>query len=546
MVTPASGNGQTAAGPGARPLSGGELLDALAAASAYLRESARAVDAINVYPVPDGDTGSNMAATLREAVDTALTVPEPRTVHEVLAALAKGALYGARGNSGVILSQALRGLAAGVPGDDLDAAALAAGLREASVAAYRAVANPVEGTMLTVLRAAADGAATGAAPGTTCLSALLPALAAAEAAEAGTIDQLPALKEAGVPDAGGEGVCVILRGLVAALTGTTPPAPAMPDRPIAQLAGHEHEQFGFCTEFVLEPRAASLDVDAVRAWAAGGTNRSVVVVGDEQAVRVHLHADDGEAVLRGAEELGRVSRAKLEDMSVQHLRFRASGSGAGARLGVLALSRGEGFDRLFESLGAAVGDLGDVVKPPAGEIAQAAEELGKADVIVLPNHSNVVLAARQAVDLARCTVHLVETRTLPQGLAAALAFDPEANVEENLARMREAAAGVVTVEVTTAAADRTADGIAVRTGQAIALVDGTLVAAEETPLAALLAGLAVAGFGDGALVTVFTGEGHAGDSEQVAAAIANLFPGVEVDMQDGGQPIYVYVASVEQ
>lgn len=549
MVAPAPGNGQTsgalAAVAALRPLSGDELLEAFAVASAHLAAAAAAVDAINVYPVPDGDTGSNMAATLAEAVQTAqAAAPGPRSAREVLGALAKGAPYGARGNSGVILSQALRGLAAGVEGDELDGRALAEGLGEAARSAYRAVAAPVEGTMLTVLRRAAEAAATVAAPGP-CLPALEAALEAAEGAEAATIDQLPALREAGVPDSGGEGICVILRGLLAALTGAALPAPPLHDgQAVAELAGHAGEAYGFCTEFVLEPREGRLDVAAVRQWAAAPGNRSVVVVGDEAAVRVHLHADDGEAVLAQAAQLGVVSRAKLEDMAAQHARFRSSGSGAGQRLAVLALSHGVGFDRLFESLGAAVADLGEVVKPAAGTIAGAAEQLGKADVIVLPNHGNVVLAARQAAALARCSLHVVATESLPQGIAAVLAFNAEAPVAENVERMAAAAAAVTTVEVTNAAADRSADGIAVRRGQAIALVDGVLKAAAASSGAALLAGLAAAGADGASLVTLYAGAGHEDELDGLAAAVVGRFA-VQVDAQLGGQPLSAVVASVE-
>lgn len=558
MVTPDVDNGQTTANGGPPPapsphlpalLSGDDLFAALAAASVYLRDSATAIDAINVYPVPDGDTGSNMAATLREAVDTAALVTAPRAVAEVLAAFARGALYGARGNSGVILSQALRGLATAAEGRTAyDAAALAAGLQAAAAAAYGAVANPVEGTMLTVLRAAGAGATAhaGALPargeGQPCAATLAAALDAASRAEAATPSQLPALAEAGVTDAGGEGVCTILRGLLAALTGASPPPPVIPDRPIAELGAHTGETFGFCTEFVLEPGPAPLDPAAVRAWATS-VGRSVVVVGSDEAVRVHLHTDDAQAALAAAAAFGRLSREKVEDMNAQHVRFRASGSGATPELALLALSRGDGIDRLFADMGAAVADLGDVVKPPAGEIAAAADRLGARNVIVLPNHANVVLAARQAAGLTRCALHVVETRTLPQGIAAAFAFDAGLAPAENVTAMTDAARAVTTVEVTTAAATRVADGVAVRQGQEIVLVDGRLVAAADSPLAALLAGLDAANTGAAALVTLFlAAAGPTGDIEQ---AIAARFPGVELDIHVGGQPLYAFIASVE-
>ncbi|MGI8926046.1 MAG: DAK2 domain-containing protein [Tepidiformaceae bacterium] len=533
----------------ATTLSGAELRRAFAGAAAHLRASAAAIDAINVYPVPDGDTGSNMAATLREAVDAALLLDPTAGVPEVLAAIAKGALYGGRGNSGVILSQALRGLARGAgKGAALDAAGLAAGLREGATAAYAAVAVPTEGTMLTVLRAAGKEAAAAVAglpaggAGLACLPIFQRALSAAEAAEAATIEQLPALAEAGVTDAGGEGICAILRGLVAALSGAAPATSAIPLRPIASMAGHE-AGFGFCTEFLLEAAPSPLDLAAVRAFAGAGGNTSVVVVGDEAAARVHLHTADPEAVLAAAAELGRVLRVKVDDMTRQHHRWQESGSGATARVALLALSRGPGFDAIFRSLGAAVTDLGEVVKPPAGDIAAAADALGAPDVIVLPNHRNVVRAAEQAAALSGSTLHVVPSRSLVEGIAAALAFDAGQTAAANTKAMAAAGAAVVTVEVTRAAAARSADGIAVRKGEAIALVDGSLVAAAPLLEEALTAGLAAAGAADAALITVYSGEGVAAAPALAAARAA--FPDAEVQHVDGGQTLYAYIASVE-
>ncbi|MEX0784362.1 MAG: DAK2 domain-containing protein [Dehalococcoidia bacterium] len=534
-------------------LDGKGLRDAFRSASAHLRESANAVDAINVYPVPDGDTGSNMAATLREAVETAGLAPSPATIDAVLSALAKGALYGARGNSGVILSQALRGFATGVGGPpQFDAAALAKGLVAASEAAYRAVSKPVEGTMLTVLREAGAGAERAVAglpkagEGSPCASTLRDAIAAAEEAEARTPEELPQLAEAGVTDAGGEGICVILRGLLAAITGQAAPVPRVPERPISARPDHEREEFGFCTEFVVEATAGPLDPEQVRALAGGGGNRSVVVVGDEEAVRVHTHSDDPHRLMEAAAALGRVSRAKVEDMSAQNVRFGATGTGAGVGLGVVAMSQGAGFDAVFESLGVAVSPLGEVVKPPAGEIAAAADRLGKADVVVLANHKNVILAAQQAAGLARSTIHVVPTETLPQGVAAALAFDPDENAATNVAAMDAARTTVRTVEVTIAAATRSADGVEARGGEAIALVDDRLVASSPSIEAVLMAGLEAAGTADGSLVTLYGGRDLApGQLAELATAVAACYPGIEIESVDGGQPLYPVIASVE-
>ncbi len=553
-------NGQTNGRPvgttsAARGLvNGTQLRDAFAAASQHLRDVAKAVDAINVYPVPDGDTGSNMSATMREAVDVALVAGDEPTVHETLGAVARGALYGARGNSGVILSQALRGFSVGVGEPQLfDAAALAAGLSEAAREAYEAVSKPQEGTMLTVLRRAAEAAQAGVAEmagagrNHPCLGLLGEVIRAAEEAEAVTIDQLPELHEAGVPDAGGEGVCVILRGLYAAIAGTIPPPPAIPDRPIAMLSGHETEQFGYCTEFLVEQDTRPLDLEQIRAAVSDGEGRSVVVVGDERLVRVHVHTDQPREVLERMVAAGKVTRPKIEDMSAQNVRWNATGSGAGARLALLALSRGEGFDAIFRSLGAHVTDLGEVVKPPAGDIAAAADALAVPDVIVLSNHKNVILAAKQAARLTRCTLHVVPTESLPQGVAAALALDTDESARTNVAAMDRARTTLRTVEVTRAAASRRAEGIGVHKGDAIVLADGKLVGAAPTYLEALVAGLSAAGAASAGLATVYVGAEAGRDGIGSArTAVAAAFPEIEVEVVYAGQPLYAFIASVEE
>ncbi len=540
-------------GESAVRLDGDGLRELFRAGAAALSGAAEAINAINVYPVPDGDTGSNMAATMREAAVQADTAPAGSRPREVAEAAARGALYGARGNSGVILSQALRGFADGlVPGaGELDAAGLARGLMEASRAAYRAVSRPQEGTMLTVLREAAAAAARLAegmpneGRGQACLPVLEQAVAAAADAEARTPELLASLREAGVPDAGGEGICVLLGGMLARLRGEPVEYRELagPGQARAFAAAHVEDAAGFCTEFLVEPDGgAALDPGAIREAAEAG-GRSVVVVGDERLVRVHLHTEEPERVLEVMRSFGRLERVKIDDMGAQRGRFEASGSGATAVTGLLAISRGAGFDRVFESLGARVLDLGTVEKPAAGEIALAAERIGTADVVVLPNHSNVFLAAEQATGLARCSLHIVPTRTLPQGVAAALAYDPALPARELVERMTRAAEGVRAVEVTRAAADRAADGVRVRTGDAIAVVDGRLAGTSGSLEEALIAGLREAGAGAGTLITVYVGEG--GDAGAIGGVVREAFPGAEVEVVDGGQPMYPYIGAVE-
>ena len=539
--------------PEAELLDGSQLRTIFVAAAGHLRDSSKAIDAINVYPVPDGDTGSNMSATLSEAVERTLTLGDRPAVAEVLTTLAKGSLYGARGNSGVILSQALRGFAAGVGERTLlDAEGLAAGLAAAAEGAYAAVTKPQEGTMLTVLRAAAERAKV-ISEGlprdgreVPCRGVLEAATEAADLAEAATIDQLAALREAGVTDAGGEGICVILRGLTAAIRGELPAPSLMPSRPIASLNGHSADAFGFCTEFMLESAGELLNLAALRSLAGAEGNTSVVVVGDEQAARIHVHTASPQPVIDGAGAFGRVSRVKIEDMGAQYARFTKTGSGAGKRVAVLAVSHGKGFDDIFRSLGAATTALGEVTKPPAGEIAAAADALRTPDVIVLPNHKNVLLAAQQAAKLSACTLHVVSTTTLPEGIAAAMAFSGADGAKQNVTEMLATQGSLRTVEVTTSAADRQADGVSAREGEAIALVDGRLMVSTVDMVDALVAGLEAADAAGASLITLYGGEATTAAALLLARdRVAAAFHGAEIEVIDGGQPLYPFIASVE-
>ena len=288
-----------------------------------------------------------------------------------------------------------------------------------------------------------------------------------------------------------------------------------------------------------------MDVEGLRRHTEGEGYGSVVIVGDEQALRVHVHTNEPERLLEDAGAFGELTRPKFEDMSAQHVRFRAEGSGAGLKVGLLALSSSDGFDEVFESLGASVSRLEQIVKPAAGDIARAADALGPADVIVLPNHKNAIPAAEQAVELARCNLHVAPSISLAQGAAAAIAFNAQSTAEENVEALAEALDATRTVEVTRAAADRTADGVDVHEGEAITLVDGRLIGGTDDSVEGLLTGLAEAEAGDAAIVTVYVGADFEGSREELAERCEAAFDGVEVEVVEGGQPLYELVAAVE-
>ncbi len=524
------------------------LLDAFAGGAEALRQQADALNAINVFPVPDGDTGTNMSMTMRACVDAIARAPAAGAA-ALLGAAARGALMGAKGNSGVILSQILGGVAAGAPAA-VDGAALAAGLARGRDAAYRVVSAPREGTILTAISAAADAAARADGDAVATLAA---AAAGAAEATARTPDLLPVLKEAGVVDAGAQGLAVLLDGMVRALRGEEQAAgadfgaidPAWLGA-TQQLHAHEGAQAGFCTEFVVEGHA--LDAGAVRARMQQ-SGESVLVVGGERVLRVHLHTHEPQVAIAWARTLGAVSHEKVDDMEAQFRALaarRAPAAGPRAGLAVVAVGAGAGIEALFASMGATVVRGGQTMNPSIGEIRAAIDATGAADVIVLPNNKNIVLAARQAAAGAPARVHVVATTSVPQGVAALVALNTESPYDENVAAMDAASAGVRTGEVTLAARPTTVHGLKVRQGQPIGLVDGDLVVAEDTVDAAVRACVARMAEGrDGALVTLYAGEGIArAGADALAASLAGEL-GVEVEVVEGGQPHYPYLVGVE-
>ena len=551
-------------------LGAAELRAALEVAQRWLELNREAINAINVYPVPDGDTGTNMLLTLRAALRATLRSAEQDRddaaagVAGLADALAEGALLGARGNSGVILSQMLRGFAEGLAGcAELGAGELCTALARASSAAYEAVGDPVEGTMLTVLREAASGAADAlvAAPSfepslEPPLGAVLAAtVAAATASVARTPELLPQLREAGVVDAGGEGVAVLLEGLRCGVTGE--PLPAAPETPAGAVAldGVGHEGHGFCVEYLV--RGEDLERGALLGVLEARGGESLLVVGDAHALHVHVHVPEPEGALADGARLGTVENVKVDDMQAQHEAWAADHEraalaprdtpGEAPAVGLVAVVQGDGLRAAFRDLGAtAIVDGGATNNPSAGQLLEAARRAGTEHAFILPNDSNVVLTAHQAAgqDPARITV--IPARSVVAGLASAIAFVPDDDLEALAARLTEAAAAVRSVEVTHSVRDTTVDGLAVRTGEAIALVDGRLVATAATLEEALLAGLAHAVEEGSELVSIYLGADAPADAaEQLPARIEAAHPGIAVEVVLGGQPHYPYLAGIE-
>ncbi len=554
---------------------GRRLLAALEAAAAWLDGHRAAVDALNVFPVPDGDTGTNMSMTLNAALREARESGGDR-VGKVAERAAYGALMGARGNSGVILSQLLRGFARAVhDAAALDAVTLAAALTAAAETAGRAVMKPVEGTILTVATAAARTAADSATREDNPLAVLDATLAEARAAVARTTAQMPLLAQAGVVDAGAQGYMLILEGFARYLHGQSTHVEgkaATADSTSLHTAQVEHgEDYGYCTEFVIT--GADLELAAIRERIAGmGT--SLLVVGEPTLARVHVHTEDPGRVLSYVAPLGQLHKIKIDNMQAQHDAFVATAGTHDAReqgqpvggvdtpstpaapyqqgrepglVGIVAVAPGEGLAEIFRSLGAdLVVSGGQTMNPSTQELLAAIDDLPQQDVILLPNNGNVRLAAEQACGLTRKRVTIVPARTLPQGMAALVVYSADADRATNVAAMTEAMSTVRTGEVTVAVRDAQLDGLSVRAGQALGLLDdeAVVVGAERDAVALDLTDRMDAAGGE--ILTIYYGvDVTAQGAEALAAAACERYGALEVEVVSGGQPHYPYIMSLE-
>jgi DAK2 domain fusion protein YloV len=544
-----------------RELTGPELRQAFLVAFDRLEEYRDTVNALNVFPVPDGDTGTNMSLTLRSGVERC-PGDDSVTAGQVASELAQGTFFGARGNSGVILSQFFKGFSDALQGrNTCGASDLAQALDMARVAAYGAVGSPKEGTMLTVIRKAAE-AALGAVGSDDLAGVLETAFEASCVALKNTPEQLPVLKEAGVVDSGGLGVVVILGGTLESLAPERLQAVSQDtglesiiDSSMASLGGSAQAQdqgfvhasmeldWGYCTEFIINGQR--LDLDTVR----GDLQKialSTAVVGDSQHLRVHIHAEDPGPALSYGVSLGSLSNIKIDNMDQQNLDLASRPGAKKLDTAVLAVAAGHGIGDLFRSSGcAAVVEGGQTMNPSVAQILEAADRANANHVIVLPNNGNIVLTARQAAQ-QNPALHVVPSSTIPQGVTALLAYNPEQPLEANLEAMEQSLAEVASVAVTWAVRDTTIDGITVDAGAFIGLLEDELAATGPSAEAALRATLDLASMDTGSIVTLYLGADA--DPEAAKTFIESLeaeFPGIQVDRVEGGQPHYPYFASVE-
>jgi uncharacterized protein len=536
-------------------LDGQGLREMFAAATAWLEKNAGEIDALNVFPVPDGDTGTNMLLTMRSCIEEAYRASD-NSAGVVSEAMAKGALMGARGNSGVILSQIWRGFAKGVSKKvNVDGKDIAEALSQASKMAYKGISNPVEGTILTVTKDASKAAlATNNA--SSVIKVMKAALDAAAESVSNTPRLLPVLREAGVVDAGGQGFYTILEGAVnylkgegeqmqfrkpwiitssVPLAGKTPANMAVPEVP-----------YGYCTEFMI--KGEDLIPDKIRTKLEK-RGQSLIVVGDGSTVRVHIHTLDPGDIIHYITQLGTMHQVSIRNMDEQYQDFlqMQKERTPSVDMNTVAVVSGDGLGSVFKSLGVAViVPGGQTMNPSTKELLQAVESVPSDKVILLPNNKNIVMTAQQVHSLTKKQVKVIPTKSIPQGIAALLAFDYEADFDTNINLMEQASTAVKTIEITRSVRQTKVNGLKIKKKQPIGLLDDVLVAVANTPIEVLNQVLEKLDLEKAEIITIYYGADTAAeDAEQLSSGIKDRFPGLQIDVVQGGQPHYDYIVSVE-
>jgi hypothetical protein len=520
-------------------------------ALASLEASRSRIDDLNVYPVPDGDTGTNLTLTVRAVAD-AVGSAEPSDRPTLAHAVALAALMGARGNSGVILSQIVRGIAdvLAEATNGVDPALTARALRGASDTAYRAVSRPVEGTMLSVIRELAEEAERRAAEPEALGELLVDLVRHGEEAVARTPEQLDILRDAGVVDAGGAGLVELLRGLTGAVTGEAVPAAApVTTAPVGVEAIHlEPSRYRYCTVFVVEGEALDRDELEARLEPLGD---SLVVVGNETALKVHVHTDDPGTALALGTAAGTIEGVEIANMHEQQERRERRLSlvpSSPTKSGIVAVVAGEGNRRLFESLAGSgairVVEGGQTANPSTAELVDALRELEADEAVILPNNPNVRLAAEHAAERGERPAAVVPTESIPAGLAAALAYDGARSAAENAAAMAEAAAAVAAGEVTRASRDISLNGLAIRRGDWLGLADGEPVGGGDDFVEVALAVVMRLLEQPKAVLTLLTGD-EPPPLDGLVERLAADHPELEVEVHEGGQPHYPLLLGAE-
>lgn len=509
------------------------------------------INSLNVYPVPDGDTGTNMYLTMQAALREIATVPDC-SISGVTQALAHGALMGARGNSGVILSQVWRGMAKQLEGKQrLTARDFAFALREGVTTAYKGVMRPVEGTILTVGREAAEAAVKAASERDDLAYVVERATKEAKNALDRTPELLPVLKEAGVVDAGGQGFYVILEGILRHLRGEKIEAIPSMLRAGATIAQSPEAEYGYDIQFLISGH--NLPIDEIREKITG-MGDSALVVGDTETIKVHVHSSDPGKVIAYATSQGALRDVVVENMQEQYQQFLAAraqkqavASQLPSDIATVVVVNGEGLRRVFESLGtSAIVPGGQTMNPSTEELLKAINDLPTNKVIVLPNNPNVILTAQQAQRMSDKEVVIIPTKTVPEGISALLAFNYQSDLKTNVDLMERAASQIQTAEITKAVRSVQINGLRVQRGQFIGLLNGELVEAGDELQEVTLAVLQKMDIGRYEIITVYWGDAVTqAEAEELSSWVHSHYPDKEVELVEGKQPYYHYIISAE-
>src|SRR5436305_2756426 len=547
---------------------GQDLKKAILAGAAWLEEHRETINALNVFPVPDGDTGSNMSATMKSAVRNIVNSNET-SAGVIAARVAHDALLGARGNSGVILSQTLRGLSQGLDKKPtFTSADLAKAFQEASRLAYRAVIKPVEGTILTVVRETAEAATRSAERGDDLVAQVQEIVLTARQSVARTPELLPTLKQAGVVDAGGQGFCTFLEGILRYIRGEATVANATPSSATTttittQTTEHVkkgrvtvEEEFGYEVVFLL--RGKNLDVERIGQTIIDMGGVSTVVAGDDKLVKAHPHTPTPGKILDYGVGLGSLTDINIENLQEQSLTYAAESAAEHATaeqqapvekvaIATVAVVSGAGIEKVFEGLGiTSIVSGGQTMNPSIEELLAAVEAVLSDKVIILPNNSNVVLSAQQVVGLTQKEVYIVPSKTLPQGITALVAFNFAADFATNCHVMTEALKNVQTAEITTAVRSVQLGNVQVREGDYIGVINGHLSVAGRDMQAVLQDKLQRMNIGNYELLTLYYGaDVTAEEAEETSKRIKEHYSQLEIEIIDGGQRYYAYILAAE-
>ncbi|QKY68996.1 DAK2 domain-containing protein [Lentibacillus sp. CBA3610] len=549
-------------------LSGTMFTQMVLSGAHHLKNNAEKIDALNVFPVPDGDTGTNMNLSITSGADEVKKLSS-ENISEVAGAFSKGLLMGARGNSGVILSQLFRGFAKGMEKKEtLSAQDLAGAFDNGVTTAYKAVMKPVEGTILTVAKDAAETAVVESETENDVIALMEKVIQEAKSSLKRTPDLLPVLKEVGVVDSGGQGLVTIYEGFLAALKGEEVHESGADDIEMNEMVNAEHHkiaqdfmdtseiEYGYCTEFMVRFEADKLkeypfDEEAFRNELSEYGD-SLLVVSDDDLVKVHVHAEYPGEVMTLGQRFGSLTNMKIENMRDQHTAIvgdetKKASQGEKAEYGILTVAMGSGVKELFESLGATVViEGGQTMNPSTQDITEAIAEANANNVLILPNNKNIVMAAEQAAELAEVNAAVIPTKTIPQGISSLLAFHPETEIGENRDAMEAAGKEVKSGQVTYAVRDTQIDGITIEKDHFMGLVDGAIKASNQDQLETVKSLLDDMITEDDEILTILQGEDATDDDvKMIEQYVEDKFDDIEIEHHKGNQPIYSFIFSVE-